>query len=190
MARKTSDDIQKEYNALVRKINRQLRQLEKHDPDTPTLGRWRGYFKMSTAKRPNKETITKMRNAAQELLDSGQLSVEGSERAIANAIQKLHDDGYEFIDRGNFDYFFKFIDDARSRELGRWYSSEQLLDVVKAAKSMGMSDETIMQNIAKWGGKIKFDKDGKIIENQRPPKPGLILRWWTRITNALKKRRR
>ena len=190
MARKTSTDIQNEYNKLVTKINRQLKQLEKHDPDSPTLSRWRGYFKKSDTIRPNMGTITNMRNAAQELLDSGQLSVEGSERAIANAIQKLHEDGYDYIDRGNFDYFFKFVDDARSRELGRWYSSEQLLDVIQAAHNLGMSDEAIRQNIEKWGGKIKFDKEGKIIENQRPPKPSFVLRWWTRITNALRKRRR
>lgn len=172
MARKkqTSEDIQKEFNKLVGKINRQLKILEKHDPDTPALKRWRGYFQKSTSKRPHKATITQQRNQARELLESGQLSIEGNERAVANAIQKLHEDGYDYIDRDNFNYFFNFVDDARARGLGAWYSSEQLIEKVNEAVGMGLSDEVIKKNIEKWGGKIKRDEEGKIIENQNPPK--------------------
>lgn len=153
---------------MVGTISKQIKALEKADADTPALSRWRNYFKKVTTANPNRRTITKLRNQARNLIESGQLSLESQERSIANAIQKLHDDGYDFIDRSNFNYFFQFVDDARARGLGSLYSSEQLIDAIKSAVDQGLSDDTIRKNIEKWAEKVPKDKSGKVIEVQNP----------------------
>ena len=170
MAKKqqSTESIRKEYNRMVGTISKQIKALEKADADTPALSRWRNYFKKVTTPNPNRRTITKLRNQARNLIDSGQLSLESQERSIANAIQKLHDDGYDFIDRSNFNYFFQFVDDARARGLGSLYSSEQLIDAIKSAVDQGLSDDTIRKNIEKWAEKVPKDKSGKVIEVQNP----------------------
>ena len=167
-AKQSTESIRKEYNRMVGQISKQIKALEAHDPDTPALARYRGYFQKVTTPNPNRTTITKLRNKARGILESGELSIESQERSIANAIWKLHKDGYKYINRNNFNYFFRFVDDARARQLGQQYSSEQIIDAVKEAIDMGLSDETIMKNIEKWSDKMPKDKEGKVIEVSNP----------------------
>ena len=166
--KQSTESIRKEYNRMVGTIGKQIKALEKADADTPALSRWRNYFQKVTTTNPNRRTITRLRNEARRVLESGQLSIESQERSIANAIQKLHEDGYDFIDRNNFNYFFQFVDDARARGLGSLYSSEQLIEAIKSAVDQGLSDDTIRKNIDKWAEKIPKDKSGKAIEVSNP----------------------
>lgn len=165
---KSRNRLRDEYNEMVGKINRQLRTLAKHDPDTPALSRWRGYFQKVTADNPNRRTISKLRSEASKLLRSGQLSIESQERSVANAIQRLHEDGYTFINRRNFNSFMRFLDDARARGLGSMYSSEQIIEAIYKAKKKGLSRSEINQNIDRWSKQIKYDREGKQIEVEQP----------------------
>lgn len=165
---KKNNKLRDEYNELVKEINRKLRALEKADPDTPTLSRWRGYFQKITSDSPNYTQTRTMLKDARDLLKSDQLSLDSHERAVANAIQRLHEDGYEFINRRNFNSFMHFLDDARSRGLGSMYSSEQLLEAIYKAKKKGLSRSEIERNIERWSSQIKVDSEGKQIEVEKP----------------------
>lgn len=168
MARKNSEQIKVEYNQAVKEINKAIRKLSKHDPDSVTLDRYRGYFKPVTSKRPDYEEVRKMYKQAKELLESGSLSIEGHERSIANAIETLHRDGYEFINRRNFNSFMRFLDDARARGLGSLYSSEQILEAVHRAKQKGLTESEIRKNIDRWSDQISMDNEGRVIEVKKP----------------------
>ena len=170
MRRKNSEGLRQEYNAAVREINKALRRIEKSDPDSITLERYKGYFKAVTTKNPDYRTMQKMTKQARDLLKSGTLSLEGHERSVANAIETLHRDGYEFINRKNFNSFMRFLDDARARGLGALYSSEQILDAINRAKQKGLSDADIKKNIDRWSSQIKTDREGKKIEVTNPKK--------------------
>ena len=168
MARRNSEKLRLEYNEAVKEINKQLKALAKVDPSSVTLERYRGYFKPVTNKNPHYETMRQMKKQATDLLKSGQLSIEGHKRSVANAIETLHREGYGFINKRNFNSFMRFLDDARARGLGSLYSSEQLLDAINTAREKGLSEEEIKKNIARWSRQLATDKNGRTIEVENP----------------------
>jgi len=179
MARKDSSKLQAEYNMNVGKIQKALKALEKADPESVTLDRYKGFFRKSTSKQPNYNTIRAMNKKAKEVLNSGVLSLEGHERSIANAIETLHSEGYEFINRKNFNSFMRFLDDARARGLGSLYSSEQILEAINNAKNKGLSEGEIKKNIERWSKQMGTDTSGKVIEVSNP-KPLTVKRYGSR----------
>lgn len=170
------EKMKAKYNEAVKEINRQIKALAKVDPDSVALERYRNYFRPVTSKRPDYKTVQGMYKRAQQVLDSGVLSLEGHERSIANAIETLHKEGYGYINRDNFNSFMRFLDDTMARGLGSLYSSEQLIEVIKEAKDKGLSDEEISKNIRRWSRQLGTDKDGRTIEVENP-KPLKLLRY-------------
>lgn len=164
----SSEKLKAKYNEAVKEINRQIKALAKEDPSSITLERYRGYFKPVTSKNPNNKTMQKLYRSATQLLKSGQLSLEGHRRSVANAIETLHREGYDFINRKNFNDFMRFLDDARARGLGSLYSSEQLLEAINTAKEKGLTDEEIKKNIDRWANQLGTDKNGRTIETENP----------------------
>lgn len=167
---KSSNKIRNEYNKMVKQINSDLKKLAKIDPESQVLEQYRGYFKTVKIDNPNYNTIAKMKKQASDLLKSGRLSLQGHERAKANAINTLHNEGYTFINKRNFNSFMRFLDDARARGLGSLYSSTQLLTAINEAKEKGLSNADIKKNIQKWSDQMKRDKEGRIVEVKRPKK--------------------
>lgn len=170
------EKLKAKYNEAVKEINRQIKALAKVDPDSVALERYRNYFRPVTSKRPDYETVRGMYKRAKQVLESGELSIEGHERSIANAIETLHREGYGYINRDNFNSFMRFLDDARSRGLGSLYSSEQLIEVINEAKEKGLTEEEISKNIKRWGKQMGSDTNGRTIEVENP-KPLKLLRY-------------
>lgn len=165
-----SEDYRKEYNKMVTDINRQIRRLEKADPESVSLEHYRNYFQKVTTKNPNLRTIQKLYTSAKRLLKSGELSVEAQTRSKANAIRTLHDEGFTYINKRNFNSYIRFLDDARARGLASIYSSTQILEAVHEAKKQGLSKEQILNNMDRWSKNMKRDKEGKLIEQIEPRK--------------------
>lgn len=173
MARKYArrEEIE-EFNDIVDQINEELQQLQDADPDAISLERWRGYFHKED---PNADldyrTFKAMYRQAKNLLESGQLSLEGHERSVSSTIETLRNDlGLDYINRRNFNSFMRFLDDARARGLGSVYSSEQLLDAINKAKKKGLTKAQIRANMDRWAKKVvRLDKEGKQVEIISPP---------------------
>ena len=165
-----SEDYRKEYNKLVNDINRQIRKLEKADPESVSLERYRNYYQKVTTKNPNYRTIQKLYRSAKQLLKSGELSVESQMRSKASAIRTLHDEGMKYITKRNFNSYIRFLDDARARGLASMYSSTQILEAVHEAKQQGLTKGQIIANMDRWAKQIRKDKEGKIIEQIEPRK--------------------
>ena len=163
-----ANDYKREYNRMVREIERQLNKLEKADPESISLERYRNYFQPVTSSNPNYRMIQKLYSSAKRMLQSGQLSVESQERSKANAIETLHRDGYGYINRRNFSSYMRFLDDARARGLGSLYSSTQIIEAIHEAKERGLSEADIKANIRRWANAMKRDKEGRIIEQIEP----------------------
>ena len=84
---------------------------------------------------------------------------------MALAIDTLKRRGIDYVNKRNFKYFYRFLDDARAKGLGSLYSSTQLIESIKKAKDKGLSKADIQANIDYWASKsIKYDSDGKVIE--------------------------
>lgn len=165
-----SEDYRKAYNKMVTDINRQIRRLEKADPESVSLERYRNFFQKVTTKNPNYRTIQKLYSRAKKVLSSGELSVESQTRAKANAIQTLRDEGMTYINKSNFNSYIRFLEDARSKGLSALYSSSQIIEAVHEAKKQGLTKDQILANIDRWSRQVKYDKEGKVIEQIEPRK--------------------
>lgn len=164
------NDYKNQYNQMVKEINRQIRRLEKADPESVTLERYRNYYQPVTSKNPDYRMIRKLYSSAKKLLSSNELSLESQARAKANAIETLHREGMDYINKRNFNSYMRFMEDARSRGLASLYSSTQIIEAIHEAKSKGLTDSQIKANIKRWSNQMKRDREGRIIEQIEPKK--------------------
>lgn len=165
-----SEDYRKAYNKMVTDINRQIKRLEKADPESVSLERYRNYFQKVTTKNPNYRTMQKLYSKAKKVLTSGELSVEAQTRAKASAIRTLKEEGMTYINNRNFNSYIRFLEDARAKGLAALYSSAQIIEAVHEAKQQGLTKDQILNNIARWSKQIRYDKEGKVIEQIEPRK--------------------
>ena len=169
VTRRTKEKILEEFNRNVREINRNLEEIEKVSPDSVALDRHRGEFWEINDPNYNYNKLRELNKKAKALLSSGEVTVEGHERSVALALKKLHEKGYDYINRRNFDNFMRFLDDARAKGLGALYSSTQLIDKIKVMKDRSLTKGEILANINRWAKKnVKRDKEGKVIEQVKP----------------------
>lgn len=169
--KRTKKHIIDEFNRNVRQINANLEELEKVSPDSVALERYKGLFSEIDDPNYNYNALRKMNKKAKELLKSGVTSVEGQERSIGLALDTLHKEGYDYVNRRNFNSFMRFLDDARAKGLGALYSSDQLIDKIKEMKQRKLSKSQILKNIDRWAkSNVKRDRQGKIIEQVKPKK--------------------
>ena len=164
MARKFKSKVT-EHNYYVKMINKNLEKLSKVMPESRALERYRGEFQEITTPNPNKRMLNTLLKKARDVYKSGVTSVKHERRTMALAIDTLKRRGITYVNKKNFNSFYKFLDDARSRGLGSLYSSTQLIEAIKQAKDKGLSKKDIKANIDYWASKIKVDKEtGQYIE--------------------------
>jgi hypothetical protein len=158
------------FNEYVDILNRQLDEIEKADPDSVVLEKYRGvYYKLEGPASYN--SVRKITKSIKQLVKSKQLSLESIERSKAGAIDTLHRDGLDFINGRNFNSYMRFLDDARARHLASVYSSEQILIAINEARRKGLTKAQIRANMDRWAKKaIKYDRQGKQVEIINPPK--------------------
>jgi hypothetical protein len=167
----TKKELLDEFNRNVREINRNLEEIEDKIPDSIALERYKGQFWEIDDPSYNYNKLRALNKSAKELLRSGQVSVEGQERSMALALKRLHKEGYDYINRRNFNAFMRFLDDARAKGLGALYSSTQLIEKIKEMKDRRLTKGEILANIDRWAKvHVKRNKEGKIIEQVKPKK--------------------
>lgn len=158
-----------EYNQNVDQLHENLRQIEEVTPDSVALERYRNRFYKETDSDLSYRTLQKMNSELKGILESGATSLDVLERTETLAIDTLHEEGYDFIDRRNFNSFMRFLDDARARGLGALYSSTQLISKIKTMRDRQLTKEEILKNMDRWAiQEIKYDEDGKPIEQIVP----------------------
>lgn len=162
------------YNYYAGKINEDLKTLAKEAPESKALERYAGEFEPITSEHANIRKVREMAKRAEKIYKSGATSLEGAQRSMALTIDKLHQEGLDFIDRRNFRYFMRFLHDAQARGLGSLYSSDQIIQAIRDARSKGLNRRQIKANIQYWEQKmVKYDDEGLLIEpdEYKPLKP-------------------
>ena len=159
------------FNDYVDRFNAQIKAIEEADPDSVVLDRYRGAFEK--IKGPmNARAVSEVFRDLKDTVESGRLSLDSVERSKENALKTIRDDyGFDFVNQQNLNQLFRFLDDARARHLHSVYSSEQIIEAIKEAKRKGLTEAQLRRNMDRWAKKvIKYDKQGKIIEVENPPK--------------------
>ena len=160
MARKFKSKLS-EYNYYAKMINRNLEKLAKKYPESRALERYKGEFELN----PEPSELMQKLKKARQVYKSGATSIVSERRSVALAIAKLKAEGIDYVNKSNFKSFFNFLDDARARGLATIYNSTQLIEAIKQAKDKGLRKADIEANIDYWANKkIKYDRDGKVIE--------------------------
>ena len=166
---RSRENLMKEFNENVDRLHENLRQLEEQNPDSVALERYRNRFYKETNPNIDYNTLQKMTKELKGVLESGATSLDVIERTETLAIETLHEEGFDFIDRKNFNSFMRFLDDARARGLGALYSSTQLISKIKTMRDRQLTKEEILKNMDRWMmQEIKYDEDGKPIEQIVP----------------------
>ena len=164
----TRENVRRQYNEYVEKINKNLEEIEREQPDSIALERYKGYFEKMDRSDLDYNTMRRMLKTAREVYERGQTSLDAIERSKELAIKTLHEEGYDYINRRNFNSFMRFLDDARAKGLGSLYSSTQLIEKIREAKQKGLTKAEIKANIERWSRQIPRDTDGKEIEQIKP----------------------
>lgn len=145
--------IRQRYSYLAGRIRRQIAKLTERMPDAVSLERYSAseFPKLRDMKIPPTDRALKAAvRKAEKLLASGELTLRHQKRSVASAIKTLNDRGYNYLNQGNFKYFFDFLDDARSRGLASIYGYQYLLDTFNRAKKRGLTEEQILGNMQYW----------------------------------------
>lgn len=170
-SRQTKENLLRDFNRNVRQINQNLEELERKTPDSIALERYKGEFYEINDPDYNYNALRRMNKRAKEILKSGVTSVEGQERSMSLALDTLHREGYDYINRRNFNSFMRFLDDARAKGLGALYSSEQIIEKIKEMKDRRLTKGQILKNIDRWSRQnVKRDREGKVVEQVKPKK--------------------
>lgn len=152
--------IRAEYSQLASKIRRKLKKLEERMPESIMLERYSGEFPTLKELGPvSDKALQRGIKEAKRLLATKELSLRTRKRAMGAAIKTLNARGYDYINAGNFRYFFDFLEDARSRGLASIYGYQYLLDTFNRAKQRGLSDDEIKGNIAYWAEQYEARKE-------------------------------
>ena len=138
------------YSKASIKIRRQLKRLEGRAGSKALIEKYRGEFPtLKELGNVSERDLQIMTRKAEGLLQTKSLTTK-HERQIRQAVETLQDRGYDYINRGNIDEFFDFLDDARARGLASIYGYEAILDAVNRARRRKLSAEEIKGNIEYW----------------------------------------
>ena len=141
---------QSRYSRAAIKVRRQLKRLEGKAGSKNLIQEYRKEFPtLQELGNVSEKDLNRMARRAERLLEEKTLT-QMHEAQIQHAIQTMHDRGYNFLNRYNFDYLFDFLDDARARGLASIYGYEAILEAVNRAQRRELTAEEIAGNIEYW----------------------------------------
>lgn len=179
------------FNKKVDEFNRRLKDIEKYDPDSVVLERYRGLFTRIDYPTKATNTIKKLEDRLTDLLQSDELSLDSYKRSKAQGIKTLQDEGLDFINERNFNSYMRFLNDAQARGLGNVIDSDRIVALIHEAKKLRLTEGQIRENIRRWAKKyVKYDKDGKQIEVVNPVFPKVVKVRMLHIDRRRRKRKK
>ena len=146
------NSIRKQYARMSAKFRYDLQKLENRAGDVRSVRRYKGEFPSLTA-LGNMVTDQDLKQAMKQMKEiraSGQLSLRTKKRAPASMLDTLHREGYEYIDEGNIEDFYKFMEDARARGLGAIYGSDRIAQLIQRGMKKGLTRNQIIANMESW----------------------------------------
>lgn len=102
-------------------------------------------------------------------------TVKGYAKARASLIDKLHENGFDFVNEQNLNTVQMYLDFMRDTKLSRQYGSLWVLDALmdtygedntvkalsRAVNREGMTPELLAQNVERWLNNIEAVKEGR-----------------------------
>ena len=146
------NSIRQQYRRMSAKFRYDLRRLAERQPTSKTLSRYTGEFPSlrELSFYADDVMLSLAMKRMKEARASGQLSLRGKNRSVANFVEALHEEGYNFITMENVDPLLKFLDDARAKGVAAYHSSGPVLKILAKGVKKGLTEDQIMGNIRYW----------------------------------------
>ena len=144
------DAIKKEYQRLRKVANERLRKLKNSGySDSEIYRRFRTAFPEYSKIKTNTALGIHLADV-RHFLGLKTSSVGGMHKVENTIIQRLHESGYMFINKGNLKAFGAFMDAVRSKYGGLIYGSDQVADLYGAAIEKGLEPSELLKDFDYW----------------------------------------
>lgn len=144
------DAMKKEYQRLRKVANERLRKLEKAGyADSGIYNRFKSKFPAYTNIKTNTALGIHLADV-RHFLGLKTSTVGGIHQVESQTIQRLHESGYMFINKGNLKAFGAFMDAVRSKYNGLIYGSDQVADLYGAAIEKGLEPSELLKDFEYW----------------------------------------
>jgi len=139
-------EVRKEYSRLRTIANSRLERMgDSEFRDTQI-------YKINAGKYPTISNFEKPSDIYYKLseladfINAKTSTITGLKHQRSEAIKSLHEHGYDFVNKENFNEFTKFMDDYRTRKLNQTYSSERVAQAFNTAENIGVPPEELAKN--------------------------------------------
>lgn len=161
----TPKQARDEYNRLRKIANRRLEALQRNFPESKAAREFRGGFPAASGEA-DRRIYQRLYEVARYM--SRKLgSVTGEREYRRRMIQSLHEVGYTWINKRNFDDFTKFMEEVKTHSTYRQYDSERVLELFHETLKKKAKPQAVAASFELYLSKEKDVEDTK-------DKPGSI----------------
>lgn len=160
-ANMSKKEARAEYARLRKIANRRLEALERYYPKSEIAKRYRKGFQALPREEKSSRIYKKLYEVAR-YLNLKQGSVSGARESRRQAIETLHEHGYTFVNRKNFDEFAEFMRAVKTHASYRSYDSEEVVELFAKARKSRMNPQKVAKAFDKYMAKDGPLKDVKV----------------------------
>lgn len=146
----TLEEMRAEYNRLRVLANSRLErfktsEFKKSQAYKENLGQYE-----LTARHYKKAQLAKKLYQVSRFIGAEQGSIQGQRRIMKRTIARLHESGYDFINKNNIRQFMDFMEDMRIRAGGKLLDSDRVAEVFGIAKEKGVDSKSLERDFDLW----------------------------------------
>lgn len=139
------DKYRKEYQKLYRVAQKRLRSFENAGRTDAAAYRY-NIDRIKPSTKLTDEQLGRALNDVYRMLTSTRGSVTGLRKWESKQVERFHDLGLTFINKGNLRAFGEFMEEARIRNLDSIYGSEQVVRLFGEAVRKGIDPKSIAED--------------------------------------------
>lgn len=79
-------------------------------------------------------------------------TITGRKASVEKMVEKMHEHGYDFINKNNAEQFGEFMREAKKHDEYRGYDSEEVVELFHIAKEKHVRPEELAQDLDTWIG--------------------------------------
>ena len=146
-----ASDLRKEYSRLRSIAQKRLKRMsssEWNDSQIYMENR-HGFKTLKEMESGGREMRSEFSELARFIL-SEKSSVSGQNRIRKKSIKTFGEHGYEFVKKDNFKDFGKFMEYARTANMGRLYDSEKIAELFETEDKKDSTPEQMQKAYDKW----------------------------------------
>lgn len=149
-SKRSRSELSKEYNRLREVAKKRIERLGRSEFSKSQAYKQNINQYNKPASSYTNSQLSKKLYQLSRFISSEQGSVRGQQRIRKKSIERLHQAGYDFINKDNFDDFGQFMEDMRARAGGRLLDSDRVAEVFGVAQNLGVDNKSLERDFEFW----------------------------------------